>query len=370
MARQTVFIAGGGTGGHIYPALAIARGLLELNSELDIHFVGSPVGLETQIIPNQGFPLHLVPIGRLNRNVGLGERLKTLVGLPLSFFVALFLLLKFRPKLLLGVGGFASAPVLFVGALCGFKTVIWEPNAYPGLANRWLAKVVGLGLVVFSEAKDLLRVKRVLKIGLPVRKEIEELAGSRRPHLGPLRILIFGGSQGARGINNTVCDAVCKGGDWLDQVEIIHQTGKHDFASVKAKYQSDGARVDVREYLPNIHEQYAWADMVICRAGVSTIAELAAAAKPAILVPFPFASDDHQQKNAEALVKDDAAVMVIQKDFTPDRLVRIIREIVRNPARLEQLSGNIRRFHQPKAAEGTAKVLLAEMAGKNSNEQN
>lgn len=222
MAQQTIFIAGGGTGGHIYPALAIARGLLELNSELDIHFVGSPVGLESQIIPNQGFPLHLVPVGRLNRNVGLGERLKTLVGLPLSFFVSLYLLLKYRPKLVLGVGGFASAPVLFVGALLGFKTVIWEPNAFPGMANRWLAKVAGLALVVFAEARSLLAMKRVKQIGLPVRLEIEELKTQVRPQPVPLRVLVFGGSQGARGINNTVCDAICSGAiGWIKSKSFI-----------------------------------------------------------------------------------------------------------------------------------------------------
>lgn len=360
---QTVFIAGGGTGGHIYPALAIARSLLENNPDLKIHFVGSPQGLETRIIPETGFPLHLVPIGRLNRNVGLKERLKTLIGLPLSLAVSLYLLFRYRPKLLLGVGGFASAPVLFVGALLGFKTVIWEPNAYPGLANRWLSKLVSYGLVVFDEAKEILKMKRMKRVGLPVRKEIESLVGKSHPVGQSLKILVFGGSQGARGLNLAICEAICAGGDWLDGVEIIHQTGRLDFPQISKRYEEAQGKVDVREYLPAIHEQYEWADLVVCRAGVSTIAELAAAQKPAVLIPFPFAADNHQQKNAEALVREDAAKMVVQKDFTADKFIEIVSSFKKDRQELDNFSKNIRSFHRPNAANETAQFLLAELQG-------
>ncbi|MCC7404389.1 MAG: undecaprenyldiphospho-muramoylpentapeptide beta-N-acetylglucosaminyltransferase [Bdellovibrionales bacterium] len=360
---QVVFIAGGGTGGHIYPALAIARGLLQKDPSLQIHFVGSPQGLETRIIPEQGFPLHLVPIGKLNRNVGVVEQVKTLLGLPLSFVVSLLLLIKYRPRLLIGVGGYASAPVLFVGALLGFKTIIWEPNAFPGMANRWLARVVDLALVVFAEAKDTLKQKRIQLVGLPVRQEIESLSVTPRATPMPLRILVFGGSQGARGLNLAVCEAICRGGEWLSGVEVIHQTGRHDYADIKAKYDQAQARVDVREYLPTIQEQYQWADLVVCRAGVSTIAELAAAGKAAVLVPFPFAADNHQQKNAEALVKGEAALMILQKDFTADRFVRLVEETKQDSAYLRNLSQNIRQFHRPRAAAETAQLILAELAG-------
>ena len=363
---KKIFIAGGGTGGHIYPALAIARGLLENNPELKIHFVGSPQGLETRIIPEQGFPIHLIPIGRLNRNVHLFERIKTLLGLPFSLFVSLYFLLRYRPSLLLGVGGFASAPVLFVGALFRFKIVIWESNAYPGLANRWLSKFVSYGLVVFDEAKEILKMKRMRRIGIPVRKEIE-LLDKKGSSLGKsFKILVFGGSQGARGINFAVCEAICRGGDWLDDVEIIHQTGRLDFPQMLKKYNKAQFKVDVREYLSAIHEQYDWADLVLCRAGASTIAELAAAQKPAVLVPFPFAADNHQQRNAEVLVKKEAAKMVLQNDFTADKFIQMVNKFKKNRMELDILSKNIRSFHRPNAANEIAQLLLAEINGDHS----
>ena len=360
---QTVFIAGGGSGGHIYPALAVARSLLENNSELKIHFVGSSQGLETHIIPDQGFPLHLLPIGRLNHNVDLSKRIKTLISLPLSLLVSLYFLFYYRPSLLFGVGGFASAPVLFVGSLLGFKTVIWEPNVYPGLANRWLSKFVSYGLVVFEEAKEVLKMKRMKKVGLPVRKEIEILSNEEHSPGQPLKVLVFGGSQGAQGLNFSVCEAICRGGSWLDDVMIIHQTGRLNFPQVSQKYKQFQAKVEVWEYFSTIHEQYRWADLVFCRAGASTIAELAAAKKPAVLIPAPFVADNHQQKNAEALVKEGAAKMVIQKDFSADKFIEIVHQFKKSQMELDLLSKNICKFYRPNAANETAQLLLAELRG-------
>lgn len=291
----------------------------------------------------------------------------------------------------MGVGGYASAPILFVAALMNFRTVIWEPNAYPGLANRWLASWVDLALVVFDEAKLHLsnKVKRIQKVGLPVRQEVEDLARSSllqktqnfESSSRPFRVLVFGGSQGARGLNEIVCQAVTSAPDWLKGFELIHQTGALDFPSIRQRYMDSSlgemgqqpdaslsaSPIQVREYLPRIFEQYQWADLVLCRAGVSTISELAAAGKVAVLVPFPFASDNHQQKNAEAVVKHQAAIMILQKDFTVERFRATLSELREDPVQRQRLAQNIRRFHRPQAADETARILLKEISGSDTN---
>ncbi len=370
--RKAVFIAGGGTGGHIYPAMAIAHSLRTMAPDLQIHFVGSRGGLESKIIPEHGFPLHLVPIGKLNHNVSLAERLKTLVSLPISFLVSLFLLLKYRPLIIVGVGGFVSAPILFTGALLRFRTVIWEPNAFPGMANRLLVNWVGLALVVFEEAKTIFerKIRRIQIVGLPIRQEIENLRDlgaetmTSQNSFGPMKILIFGGSQGARGINNTVCEALTSGEEWLRDFDFIHQTGSLDYSSIKERYLAKGARVSVREYLPEIFKEYRWADLIVCRAGASTISELAAAGKAAVLIPFPFAADNHQQRNAEAAVNKGAAVMILQSDFSPECFRELLLKLRANPLKCTELSRNMGTLYHAHAADEIAQILIKEISGK------
>jgi len=297
---KVALIAGGGTGGHIYPAVAIARSLEQLDSQLKIHFAGSSLGLESTIVPDEGFPIHLVRVGRLNRNVSLWQRFVTLLTLPLALLKSAFLLLKLRPTFVLGVGGFASAPVVFMASIMGFRTFIWEANAYPGMANRLLSRLVDEGLVVFDEAKRILLTKRNKQVGMPVRKEIEKVIMQSHP-IEEFRIFIFGGSQGARDLNTTISTALAQSGEWLRNVKIVHQTGAKDHSRIKAIYDqleaSNGPlNVECHDFIQDMARCYAWADLVICRAGISTVAELAACGKAAILVPFPFASDDHQQK--------------------------------------------------------------------------
>ncbi|MCB0413417.1 MAG: glycosyltransferase, partial [Bdellovibrionales bacterium] len=206
--KKIVVIAGGGTGGHIYPALAIAEALKIKDSEVEIHFVGTGQGLEAKIIPSYGYPLHFVPVGMLNSNVNLVTRIKTLLLLPFAFLKALWLVFKLKPNLVLGVGGYASAPMVFLSSLLRKKTYLWEPNAYPGLANRYLSKWVDASLVVFESAKEYLQSKNFYKVGLPVRKEIESLAKKdvALSKDDAFKILIFGGSQGALRINEVFCE--------------------------------------------------------------------------------------------------------------------------------------------------------------------
>jgi UDP-N-acetylglucosamine--N-acetylmuramyl-(pentapeptide) pyrophosphoryl-undecaprenol N-acetylglucosamine transferase len=360
---MAVVIAGGGTGGHIYPAISIARAIQQIAPDEKIEFVGTPTGLESKLVPRAGFSIHYIPIGKLNRNVPLIERLKTLLQLPVAIFKSFFLLLKLRPRAVIGVGGYASGPIVFAAALMGFRTFIWEPNAYPGLANRLLARFVDRCLVVFEEAARFLHNKNVIRVHMPVRKEIEALGQfPHTAHLNEFRLLVFGGSQGARPLNNALLEALRRGGAWLEKIKIVHQTGPTDFARVAAEYEQLGPireRVEVCEYLHDMPERLKWADLILARSGTGTISELAASGRGAILVPLPTAADDHQTKNAEALVKIGGAVLLPQKELTAERLIHEIEAFEGEPQKLSTLAKKIRDFHKPDAAREIAQLVLA-----------
>ncbi len=363
MRGEKVLIAAGGTGGHIYPALAIADAFKALKPGLVVEFVGTKDGLENKLVPPQGYKVHHLPIGRLNSNVPITERLFTLLRLPFAFIKSVGLLRKTNPSFVLGVGGHASGPMLLMAALFGYRTAIWEPNAMPGMANRWLARFVDECWVVFDDAKSFLNNRNSHSAGMPVRKEIES---PPQPSVakGPrFRILVFGGSQGARGLNTAVVEMLKPAGVWLETVQLVHQTGPADFERVKGLYgeQLGSLPVEVKEYINDMGQQYANADLVICRSGTGTLSELAAIGKPAILIPFPFASDDHQRKNAESLVKKGAAVMILHKDLTAAKLRNTIDELRANPDRLKTMGNRLREFHQPGAAQNLVKEFLERM---------
>ena len=323
-----ILIAGGGTGGHLYPALAIAKEVQKQRPDAEIHFVGTELGLEKKIIPREGFPLHFVSIGRLNQ-VSLSEKVKTLLRLPLAFFQALMLILRLRPDVILGVGGYASGPALFVGALLRYRTIIWEPNAYPGLANRWLSRYVNMACVVFEKAAAHLQAKQIVQIALPVREDIENMK-ERVPRSANFRVLVFGGSQGSKAINDAIIGLWRENGPWLKTTEFVHQTGTQEFERVSTEYAKLGVtsqQVATHEFLHDMPERYRWADLVIARSGTGTLSELAAAGKASILIPLPTAADDHQRKNAEVMVQRNAAKMILQKELTAEKLRQMILEL-------------------------------------------
>jgi len=356
-----ILIAGGGTGGHIYPALSIARAIAAEAPSETIEFVGTSAGLESQLVPKAGYKIHYISVGKLNRS-GIFAKLKTLLQIPFALLSAFFLLLRLKPKAVIGVGGYASGPVVLVAALMGKRTFIWEPNAFPGLTNRWLAPFVNTCLVVFDEAAKFLRSKNVIRVHMPVRKEIEQLSQfPSTPSVQEFRLLVFGGSQGAAALNNALLGALKKGGEWLKKIRIVHQTGAGDYARVKAEYEklnAAGASVEVKEYLHDMPERLKWAHLVLARSGTGTISELAASGRGSILVPLPTAADDHQTKNAEALVRIGGAVLLPQKELTPERLIREISTFEDNPQKLADLAAHIREFHKPDAAREIARLIL------------
>lgn len=357
---KNVIIAGGGTGGHIYPGVAIARALEKNNPDLKVHFVGAQGGLEEKIVPREGFPLHLVPIGKLHHSAGLLTRLKTIVKMPLAFFKAVSLMRELKPVAVLGVGGFASGPILFVATLMRTRALIWEPNAYPGLANRWLARRVNECLLVFEEAGKYLRARKTTRSGLPVRASMQPRNGGTSVETSgrPLRVLVFGGSQGARYINRMIPQVVQENGKWMEGIELVHQTGPHDFQDVKQAYQGAPSQFQVFEYLYDMDLRYQWADLVICRAGASTVAEICACQKAAIFIPLPTAADDHQRKNAEVLAKADAALMFTQDSLTADMFRDTLRRFRDDRSQIERFEKNVRQFQFPQAAEKIVERLL------------
>lgn len=366
MKNKKVIIAGGGTGGHIYPALAIAEALQKLDKDIEIHFVGTPRGLESKIIPRAGWPLHLIDVSPLNYAGSIFGKIKSLLKLPKSFFQSISLLFELKPLVVLGVGGYASGPFVFIASVFGFKTALWEPNAIPGMTNRWLSRVVRKCFVVFEESKKFLKSEKVEMVGLPVRSDIEKMfsqksgsqasSASANPQDGKFKVLIFGGSQGAKAINQVLSEAVERGMDWRKDIEFRHQTGVHDFANIKQKY--EGLRqVQALEYLHDMPDQYAWADLVICRSGASTVAELAASGKAALLIPYPFAADDHQLKNAQELEKEHAAELIQQKDLNADILIRKLTELKNNPEQLREYSKQIKKFYKPQSSDLMASKL-------------
>lgn len=353
--KRKIIIAGGGTGGHIYPGVAIARAIERLHPDVEVHFVGATGGLEEKIIPREKFPLHTVPVGRLHHSVSRLERIKTLLKLPLAFFAALKILRDLKPVAVLGVGGFASGPMLFVASLFGYRSVIWEPNAYPGMANRLLARRVDECLLVFEEAGHHLHARRITASGLPVRASM--VPAPRVPGARSLRVLVFGGSQGARFINELVSSSVKRGG-WLDGIELVHQTGAADFARMKDAYAGAPENFQVFEYLHDMDRRYTWADLVVCRSGASTVAEICACQKAAIFIPLPTAADDHQRKNAEVLARVDAALMFPQKDLTPEKFRETLKRFRDDRSAIERMEKNVRQFQFPNAAERIVERLL------------
>ncbi len=363
--KKVVMIAGGGTGGHIYPGIAIARALLKLDADVEIHFVGTNQGLETKIIPKENFPLHLIAGGKLNFSGNPILKIKTLLKLPLGFIQSIGLILKFQPFVVLGVGGYASGPFLLAAALMGRNTAIWEANALPGMANRWLSRFVKKCFLVFEESKKHLSAKNIQVLGMPVRAELEiqqnssgeKVEATSAKQDGKFHLLHYGGSQGSRAIGRALCAALQQKGPWVEGLQVVHQTGSLDFQDFQKRYQGYQNLVQTFEFIYDMPQYYRWADLVLCRGGASTLSELAAFGLPAIVIPLP-AADGHQEKNAEVLVKGNAAKMILQSQLTPERVIQEIENLRGNPQEMESMRQNIRKFHRPKAAEAIAKSLL------------
>ena len=357
-----VLIAAGGTGGHIYPGIAVAQELKRRDANAAVRFVGTERGLEKRLVTQAGFELSLIDITGL-KNVSLAARMSGLAMLPKSFFSAAILIRSFKPDVVVGAGGYVSGPVVMTAALLGRPTMVMESNALPGWTNRVLARFVDRAAVSFEQAVPYFRGKAVVT-GNPVRREFFEIPAKRRD-ADRLSLLVFGGSQGARAINEAVVDALPALKSAAIQLRIKHQTGVADLDKVKAGYLAAGWNSDVSQvtaYIDNMVKDFAEADLVVCRAGATTTAELIAAGKASIMIPFPFAADDHQRKNAEAMRDAGAARMILQQELNGARLAQEICELATSPSRISEMESAARRMAHGDAA--SAAVDLIEQLAK------
>jgi UDP-N-acetylglucosamine--N-acetylmuramyl-(pentapeptide) pyrophosphoryl-undecaprenol N-acetylglucosamine transferase len=349
-------LAGGGTGGHVIPALAIAQ-QLQKDYAAQVLFIGTARGIENRLVPAAGFDLRLVQVGALNR-VSLITRLKTIFDLPRAVWDSSRILSEFRPDVVIGVGGYASGPAMLAAILRRIPTLVFEPNFVPGFANRLVAPLVSGAAVHFSETGRYFR--RCEVTGVPVREAFFQIA-EQHPN-NTKTLLVFGGSQGAHAINQVVIDSVADLRQCVSGIHIVHQTGERDYNDAQAAYAKLSRSVEAYRFIDDMPGAFARADLLICRSGASTVAEVTAAGKPAVFVPFPRAADDHQKRNAEALERAGAAVMLEESKLTSESLVDAVSKLFTDPSRLQKMGDAARKLSHPNAARDIA-VMAARLAG-------
>ena len=356
MTAMKVLIAAGGTGGHIYPGIAVASEVLRRDASSQVRFVGTSRGLEARLVPQSGFELSFIDSAGL-KNVSPVARLRGLAVLPKGLLQARSLIRSFQPDIVVGAGGYVSGPVLLMAALMKLPTMVMDSNALPGWTNRRLARFVDRAAVSFAEALPYFGGKGVLT-GNPVRSEFFEIPRKHR-NPGELSLLVFGGSQGARAINEAMVAALPYLGSRQNGLRITHQTGESDYEKVRAGYAEAGWKdnADVRKYIDDMVSAFAAADLIICRAGATTSAELVAAGKAAIMIPFPLAADDHQRKNAEALQSAGAARMILQQDLSGEKLAQEILALSSNPVEISDMEGRSRALARHDAAAATVDLM-------------
>ena len=341
-----VIIAGGGTGGHVIPALAIAQ---ELRSryEAEVLFIGTARGIETRLVPAVGFRLELITVGALNR-VDLATRIKTLFDLPRAIAQSAAMITEFRPDVMIGVGGYASGPAMLAASFKNVPMMAFEPNVIPGIANRLVAPMVQAAAVHFPATQRYFR--NAVVTGVPVRREFFHVP-TRSSDAQPT-LLVFGGSQGAHAINAAVIECLPQLAKAVPGLHLIHQTGEKDYEAAQAAAASAGISNDVSRFIDDMPGAFARADLLVCRSGASTVAEITAAGKPAIFVPLPTAADDHQRHNAETLANAGAALLLPQTDLTADRLTQEIASLLGDRAALAQMGAATRQFAHPPRGDG------------------
>jgi UDP-N-acetylglucosamine--N-acetylmuramyl-(pentapeptide) pyrophosphoryl-undecaprenol N-acetylglucosamine transferase len=349
---MTFLMAGGGTGGHVIPALAVAREL-KRRGHAPL-FVGTRTGLEARLVPDAGFPIEFIEIGGLKR-VGLARMLRTLWQLPLSTAHTFAALARWRPAAVFSMGGYAAGPVMLAAAARRIPMVLMEPNAVPGLTNRWMGRLSSLALVSFEETARWFPRGKAELAGLPVRPEFFALPA--KPRGDRLTVLITGGSRGSRTLNQAARASwpLFKAAPF--PVRLLHQTGREAHGEIARDFLATGLDGEVLPFIDDMPAAFACADLLVCRSGAGAVAEVAAAGKPAIFVPFPYAADDHQTRNAEALSRAGAARLVPDREFDGRRFFDEVAALAAAPQPLERMGAAARRFAHPAAAERAADAL-------------
>ncbi len=352
-AGRRLLVAAGGTGGHLYPALAVATKLLEREPNWEVIFAGARRGLEGRIVPKAGFRLEMMRVEPL-RGGGVIRKMKGVVSLLPAFWDAAKLLKRTRPAVVMGVGGYVAGPLLAVAGLSGLPTLIVEPNATPGLANRWLSRLVDAAALAWEETRSYFGEKGFVA-GNPVRAEITRVRP--RPVTENLHVLVFGGSQGSRMLNKKMVEALPLLSASRDRLKVTHQTGEADCESIRSAYLRLNFPARIEPYLDAMDREYEGCDLVISRAGATTCAELAASGRPSILVPLPLAGA-HQNHNAEMMQSRGAARMILQEELTGERLANTVLELMAAPDKRREMAEAARSLARPDAADAIVDRLL------------
>jgi len=353
-----IVIAGGGTGGHLYPGIALAETFSKLYAETQILFIGTSQGIGTSPIPKKGFRLETVTAtGFVGK--GLSGKLKSLFSIPKGLAQALRILKKFKPQLVIGVGGYVAVPVMLAATLLRIKRVILEPNVMPGLVNKITAPLSHLVVTTFEASKRHLPVHKIKRLGIPIRPEIMQAAPIQTDNQTKT-LLILGGSQGAHSINRAMIEALPFLKKTAGALSIIHQTGKSDCETVQRAYQEVGLEAEVSAFIDDMATTYSRADLIISRAGAGTLSEIAAIGKAALMVPFPYAAG-HQIANAKAFVEIGAAEMILDQDLSGSRLSEAILALIGDSARLKKMGDAALQHGNPNAAEDIVKACMTLM---------
>ena len=357
-----VLIAGGGTGGHLFPGIALARETMARDPLNAVLFVGTAQGLEGRLIPKAGFPLRLVRASGI-KGLGIRGAARAMLAIPWGVAQSIGILHEFRPDAVIGVGGYASGPAVLAAVLLRVPRAVIEPNAIPGITNRLLGPLVQEVYVAWEETASRFPAGKAIVTGNPIRREMIAPGPTKREAGGPVRVLVFGGSQGSRRINQVTAAALAALGEDAKRMAFDHQTGPTDLETVRAAYAARGLRAEVAPFFDDMPVRYAAADLVICRAGATTVAELAAVGKASILIPFPYAADDHQTANARVLERAGAARVIAERDLTPQGLAVAIREIAFTEGRAAEMGQRARAAGKPDAA-GVILDRLARLTGR------
>jgi len=356
-----LIIAGGGTGGHLFPGISVAEEFLGRDESNEVLFVGTEKGIESRIIPQLGRKLECIPASGVRGKNGFAQ-LKGLALFAFGYAESRKILKRFKPDLVLGVGGYASAPLCLAARGMQISNFIHEQNAIPGLTNRLLARFADKVFISLEESAKFFPGAKIMMTGNPLRRAILDQVNESEAEEAPYEksrcnLLIFGGSQGARSINKAVMAAIPYLSGSIDGISIVHQTGQNDHAEVIEGYQIHGVAAEVLQFIDDMASAYKNADIVVCRAGATTIAEITASGKTCIFIPFPHAVDDHQRKNAEALLKEDACIMILEQELSGERLAGEIQKLAANPERVAEIGRNARSLAKLDAA----KIIVDEM---------
>ena len=359
-----IVISGGGTGGHIYPAIGIAKELMQLDTETEIVFVGGVDRLESTLVPQHGFRFLPISVAGFPRKL-TWRWIPVVYKVCSGFAKSLWLLKDLKPSVLVGTGGYVCGPVLFAAILLGIPTVIQEQNASPGLTNRILARWAKAIYLAFETAGTHFPTEKTVVIGNPIRRTIGAVERKRETYdslgLDPERktVFVMGGSQGAQAINQNVIDALDNLGVSHRQLQFVHQTGQVDYKVVKARYQNSSIQHLVQPYFDPIETIYSIADLMVCRAGGMTIAEITACGIPAIFIPLPTAAGDHQRLNAQAIADTGGGIVLNQRTLTGSKLAEAIIQIINNPEKQQQMAYQSRQLGNPHAGEEIAQSIVS-----------